>query len=202
MDTAEPKFHLRNTTSNPEGYVLWWRPNRCGYTIYLPEAGVYDAAEAKSIEASSSGETQAIRVETALKSVSQVVPVKVLLDKLEEGRKQRESYHLNHLRIGLGYVASTTFDLEAMRVKAAKPPTDNDLRRLLYLIDRLRKDKSHVQPHLKAVRTLNAERGSDDLQATIAASNPLVRCALTPRSRDRRGRSCGLDDLESGVAKV
>jgi hypothetical protein len=173
MDSTEPKFHLRNTTSNPEGYVLWWRPNRCGYTIYLPEAGVYDAAEAKSIEASSSGETQAIRVETALKSVSQVVPVKVLLDKLEEGRKQRESYHLNHLRIGLGYVASATFDLEAMRVKAAKPPTDNDLRRLLYLIDRLRKDKSHVQPHLKAVRTLNAERGSDDLQAAIAYAESL-----------------------------
>ena len=104
MDSTEPKFHLRDTTSNPEGYVLWWRPNRCGYTIYLPEAGVYDAAEARSIEASSSGETQAIRVETALRSVSQVVPVKVLLDKLEEGRKQ-----CLHLRIDLGNVAIATF---------------------------------------------------------------------------------------------
>lgn len=81
-------YYLRNTSSNPEGYVLWWRPDRCGYTISLLEAGVYSASEALDIETRSQGDTFAVAVEIALKSVSHVVPARTLDDKLNAGREQ------------------------------------------------------------------------------------------------------------------
>lgn len=42
------KFYIMDTTATGE-LILWWRPNRRGYTTLLDEAGVYSAEEAEKI---------------------------------------------------------------------------------------------------------------------------------------------------------
>lgn len=42
---------IRDSRNNPDGLLLWWGPNRCGYTTRLDEAGRYSEEEAKRQDA-------------------------------------------------------------------------------------------------------------------------------------------------------
>jgi hypothetical protein len=44
-------FYVQHTQNFAGDYMLWWRPNGCGYTFNLDEAGLYTEAEARRIEA-------------------------------------------------------------------------------------------------------------------------------------------------------
>lgn len=45
----ERRYLIRDTTARGE-LVLWWGPDRCGYTTVLDKAGLYTKTEAEAIE--------------------------------------------------------------------------------------------------------------------------------------------------------
>lgn len=65
---------------------LWWRPDRRGYTDNIAEAGLYDEAEARSIERLR-GQEIAVPESVVLKNVVRVVQT---LHALECARWQRQ----------------------------------------------------------------------------------------------------------------
>ena len=44
------RYFIQDTRSFVGDSVVWWRPNRAGYTVNLDEAGEYEESEARSIE--------------------------------------------------------------------------------------------------------------------------------------------------------
>lgn len=171
--STHSRYYLRDVTSSPEGYVVWWRPGRSGYTTNLPEAGVYEADEALSIEALSRGETVAVHTDTALKSVSQVVPVKMLEEKLATGRGQRVAYHLKKLNEFLALTERSLQDFQDKLTRISTPPTDADLQVLGHHVNSLQNVRFGAKPHLKAVRFLNEEEASPEMLAAIARAEAL-----------------------------
>lgn len=45
----EQKYYVQHIGDYAFDYILWWRPNRTGYTYDILQAGVYDAKEAETI---------------------------------------------------------------------------------------------------------------------------------------------------------
>ncbi len=48
---AAAEWLIRDTRRNPDGQLLWWGPNRCGYTTSLEDAGRYTEEQARKQEA-------------------------------------------------------------------------------------------------------------------------------------------------------
>lgn len=47
-ETREPLFYIQETQTIVGNCVLWWGPDRCGYTCDLGKAGLYTAAQLKA----------------------------------------------------------------------------------------------------------------------------------------------------------
>ena len=58
-------FYLWSRKHSKEDVCLWWRPESCGYTTHLDQAGVYTEAQAKSIEAESGRDVLAVPASVA-----------------------------------------------------------------------------------------------------------------------------------------
>jgi|GEM_PF-4956933 len=43
-------FYIQDTSATPDGFALWWKPNRCGHTTCLDHAGLYSRAEAHNVQ--------------------------------------------------------------------------------------------------------------------------------------------------------
>jgi len=64
---------IRDARNNPDGLLLWWGPNRAGYTTRLDEAGRYSEQEAKQ-QAARRDTDEAVPFELAERFMAPVVP--------------------------------------------------------------------------------------------------------------------------------
>lgn len=46
----DDQFYILDITHERGDLELWWKPNRCGYTSCLDQAGVYSRREAEQIQ--------------------------------------------------------------------------------------------------------------------------------------------------------
>lgn len=84
-ETKNDLFYVRYAGQDVDGLVLWWRPNRSGYTTNLSHAGVYGADF-------SSGRPEDVLVPThvADKLAVGVVDAGILDIKMKEINERRE----------------------------------------------------------------------------------------------------------------
>lgn len=66
------KFYIQDTRSYSGDAVIWWRPNRKGYTFNIDDAGLYEEEEARSIERVR-GTDKAVPQEVAQAAIIRVV---------------------------------------------------------------------------------------------------------------------------------
>lgn len=75
-------------TVKEEGHgsvYLWWKPNRCGYTRYIEDAGRYSAAEAMKIVGNNSDSVGAVPLDVVMRHASRVLRIGTLHERLEPG---------------------------------------------------------------------------------------------------------------------
>lgn len=72
LSSPSGRYYVQQTVTWQGDSVVWWSPDRCGYTFRLDKAGVYEEEEARAIEGIR-GEDYAVPVEIAQAAASRHV---------------------------------------------------------------------------------------------------------------------------------